>query len=458
MSVVANPFVLAEALLTTNRLGSGRELSHDLKSAIVDFNIYEDITKPYTTAQVSFADTKDTLSSLDIQGGEYLDIHIKPSSYSGSKGITKRFHVMKIEKGIRAGENSELVLLNCIDEVGFRSYMKNVNVLLEGSPLQIINRVCNEYLDTDLIHNEEKFEQIYKLIVPNLTPLQTIAWISRKAITTIGMPHFVFASFADDSMRYLDLEDMLNFDTLNPNSPFVYGFNASSSKNLYDFGTQTFSIKDYSYTDNHNIASIIEKGMLNGSHSYYDTMRNKEFVFEFKASSDLFAQMHEQNLFKSSQSRVPIAPDMTMDDEKLEEYTSRKVYNIGTSVPWNDGYTAYNERPNYSTYVNDATNEATRAFMGKDTLNWKFDVKHLGHIQGGVIDGAHMVGKKLKVIFSKPDPDLVDNTNGMVDLKKSGDYLITSVRHQMNKESYSIIVNGSKLATLDTQYMPTGAM
>ena len=66
MSVVANPFVLAEALLTTNRLGSGRELSHDLKSAIVDFNIYEDITKPYTTAQVSFADTKDTLSSLDI--------------------------------------------------------------------------------------------------------------------------------------------------------------------------------------------------------------------------------------------------------------------------------------------------------------------------------------------------------------------------------------------------------
>ena len=451
----ANPFIIERATLATNRLGSGREAAYDVKNAIVDFNIYESLAKPYTTAQVTIADTKDILSGLDVQGGEYLDIELNPAETSPGISLTKRFYVMSIKHGIRAGESSEAVLLSCIDEIGFRSYLKNVNILLKGTSLEMLLRITEEYLDTNIIHNEEKYEQIHKIIVPNLTPLKTMAWINRKAITTIGMPHFLFGSFADDNLRYLDLEDLLKHDTINPRQPFTYGFTASPAKVLLDFGNQTFNIEDYSYSDNHDIAKIIESGMLSGKHSYYDTLRNREFNFDYVASRDAFNYMFDADLFNDEQKRVPIAPAMTMDNLRLEQYYSRNVYNIGSSVPWEDGYTAYGERLNLGAYVNDTTNEAMRYFMGKDTLNWKFNAKHFGTLSSGTLDGAHFLGKKLRVIFSKADPDMVSANASHVDMKKSGDYLISSIRHQMSKENYNVIVSGFKLSTLNaSEYAP----
>jgi len=455
-SAVSAPFILKEAVLKTNRLGSGREVSHDIRAAIVDFNIYEGIHRPYTTAQVTFADTKDTLSSLDIQGGEYIDFLVESAHYIGEQGIRKRYHVTKIEKGVRAGENAEVVLLHCIDVIGFRSFLKNVNVLLEGTPLDMIVRIANEYLDTDVLHNEEKFEQIYKIIPPNMHPTKCMSWITRKAITTIGMPHFLFASFGDDALRYLDLEDILNFQTVNATSPFTFGFTSGNLQNLYDFGAQTYNISSYSYADNHDIAKIIDNGMLNGHHAYFDVLRNKRYNCDLKAS-EVFASMYNTDLFNEDQQRVPIAPAMTMDNEFLEDFESRKMYNVTTGGSWGDGgYTSYTERAEEDVYKSSTINTAIRNFLSKDSLTWKFSGKHFASLVGGTTDGAHLLGKKLRVVFSKADPDGMTMNRGEVDMKKSGDYIVTLITHHLNKESYNITCTGSKLATLNTSTYAKG--
>ena len=452
---IASPFILKKAVLATNRLGSATEVSHDIRGAIQDVNIHEHITQPYTVAQITFADTKDTLSSLDIQGGEYIDLLVEPANYQGIQGITKRYYVMSIEKGVRAGANAELILLNCIDEIGFRSYLKNLNILLQGTSLDMLVRISNEFLDTDIIHNEETYEQTYKIIVPNMTPLRTMQWIAAKAITQIGMPHFLFASFADKNLRFLDLERILTYDTVNPNTPFTYGFTSSNLQNIFDLESQTYSISSYTYHDNHNIGDIIKEGSLSGVHSYYDTLRNKEFKFEYRAA-DTFTHMFEADLFEDGQQRVPIAPAMTMDNELLHDFMSRKVYSMATTGAWNDGYNTYNERLDIAGYTADASNEAIRTFMKKDTLSWKFSGKYFGAISGGQYDGAHLLGKKLRVVFSKADPDHMNTTSAMVDMKKSGDYIITGVKHQLNKESYNIICTGSKMSTLNTSVFTKG--
>ncbi len=453
-NAAAVPFILKEAVLKTNRIGSGREISHDIRSAIVDFNVYEHITKPYCTAHISFADTKDTLSSLDIQGGEYIDILVESAHYSETPGIEKRFHVMKIAKGVRAGENAEVVVLSCIDEIGFRSYLQNVNVLLQGTSIEMLVRIAQEYLDVDLIHSEEKFEQLYKIIVPNYHPLKAMRWIARKSLTSIGMPHFLFSTFSDDALRYLDLEDLLAHETVNESTPFTYGFTAGNLQNLYDFGAQTYSISSYSYENAHDIGKIINEGALSGSHSHFDTLRNRQYTTEFRAT-ELFRLMFEIDLFDQDQQRVPIAPAMTHQNKRLEEFMSRKKYHV-TTGPFNDGFTAYGERTAKGAYVMDTSNEMMRYFMAKDTLTWTFSGKHFASLAGGKLDGAHIIGKKLRVVFSKADPDAMSSANAMVDMKKSGDYLITGVKHELNKESYNIVCTGSKLATLNSNTYATG--
>ena len=50
----------------------------------------------------------------------------------------------------------------------------------------------------------------------------------------------------------------------------------------------------------------------------------------------------------------------------------------------------------------------------------------------------------------------MSSSTAAVDMKKSGDYLITGVKHELNKESYNVVCTGSKLATLNSNIYSTG--
>jgi len=443
----ASPFIIEKALLSSNRTGIGRPpVSFDISKVITDIQIFEHLSKPYTTATIQFVDTADTISNIDLQGGEYFDLTIRSTSGSGVKKASKQYYITKIDKAIRAGENAEAVVFSCIDRINMRSHLQNVNEMIEGTPLQMVQHISNQYLNTDIVHNQEKYQQHYRLIVPNLTPLDTIDWVSQQAVTTIGMPSFVYGIWTDDKLRYTDLEDLLTYPALNPSKPLVYGFARDNANVPVDGDPVTYKILSYQYADNHDIFNIIDQGYLSAHHYYYDTMQNREYDVEFRASRDLFNPMVEKSLFARDQRRMPMAPEMSFDGFYLEEFESRNTFKMGSSSPWEDGYSNIGHRPNLGGYTNDVVNSATRAFMGKETMQWQVEAKHMGFID----NGAHAIGKKIRLLFGRADTDKGPNKDPGVDMKKSGDFLVMAIRHVFSKERYDVHMTGTKLGSLNS--------
>ena len=448
MSNTAQPFFIERANLVSNRTGLGNApVIHDITKAMVDIEIYEHLSLPYTSAMISFLDTADTLSSTDIQGGEYIELVIK--SHTEGTAIRKFYYITKIEKAVRGTENSEIVVFSCVDQINFRSHLTNVNIVLDGTPLQMIGRVAKDYLNTDILHNEEKYSQYHKYIVPNLTPLETMKWISQRAITTIGMPHFLFGIWADNDLRYLDLEELLFADAINKQRPFIYGMALASMGTGGDGGINPQRIINFNYEANHDIFNLIDQGYISGNHFYYDTMANREFLVDWRVSRDMFNPMIDQSLFKSGHQRYPYAPAATFDGAYLEEYQSRRTFRIATNRPWDDGYSVVGGRPSLAGYTNDIVNETMREFMNKDTLTWQIDGKR----QGQLSPGSHFIGKKIRCIFGRTMIEDTQTPNGKVDAKKSGDYIVMAVKHRLSKERYDIFMTGTKMGSLNTADM-----
>lgn len=449
MNHTSTPFLLRQASLGSTRSGTSNQISVDITEAVADISIYEHLNKPYTTATVSFVDNKDTLSSLDIQGGEYIDINIASTQDPMKDGVKKRFYITEIVGSTRAGDRSEMVVLNCVDKFHFQSYLQNCNDVLEGSPLEMIVEVAQKYFsDLNIVSTAETYKERHKVIVPNKTPLDALVWLNKMSITEDGLPYYLYSTLGDDYLRYYNLGELILQESVF--RPLVYGFQTGSSDlNTNDNIRNSIPISRFEYKNAHDIYKFIDQGFFRSNHSYYDMWANKAFGVDY-ACGDTFAAMHNNKIYKEGQTRYPIPSGLRLDnDVPAEGLVNRNMFSITTSRPYN-GYRSYSQRPTGSTYYDETTRKALKHFMTKDPITIQFDGKYLGLLSGMASDtfALHLIGKKLKVFFGQTTDGV--NASSLMDLKKSGEYIAYAVKHQLNRERYDVLVTGVKMASFDT--------
>ena len=72
------------------------EESLDLRNSVTDFDIFENLNKPYLTASMIFVDTSSIIEDIDILGGETVTIIIKSLKNDDTIPIIKKFYITKI--------------------------------------------------------------------------------------------------------------------------------------------------------------------------------------------------------------------------------------------------------------------------------------------------------------------------------------------------------------------------
>ena len=87
--------------------------------------------------------------------------------------------------------------------------------------------------------------------------------------------------------------------------------------------------------------------------------------------------------------------------------------------------------------------------MNKETMTWQIDGKNIGQIS----NGAHFIGKKIRLMIGRASTDDGMNGSGKVDAKKSGDYIVMATKHRFSKERYDIFMTGMKMGSLNTADM-----
>ncbi len=143
----------------------------------------------------------------------------------------------------KSNDSNELVVLHLVEERYYQSCLMSVNKVFKkvesrggfneggftSSATEIIQSLLREldqytsfkgdyYMSNELMYNREvppEFDGALKVCIPNLGVLDAVKWMCDRCVTPTGFPFYIYATMADDKIRFLDLDSMLNAATLN---------------------------------------------------------------------------------------------------------------------------------------------------------------------------------------------------------------------------------------------------
>ena len=438
-------FILQSVILNSSRMT--QEL--DLRGVVSDIHIYEHLDKAYLTADLMFVDSFKVADRLDIQGAETITITIKRSV--NSPEYVKRFVIKKINKAQKNNNGSETFSLRLIEEIAFKSNLYNINRSYEGSPSSIITAILKKYLNVDLkIAGNEDVQGNIKLIVPNMNVMETIEWIRNRSTTNDGYPFFCFSTLSSDNIYYSDLETLLKNTPLNDSYPMIY----SPSVSVAETNNRLFGIMAYSYADNEDTFSLVDKGLIGASYYFYDLLNSTYHKHKFNVITDI------ENTFKkfnARQDRLNVADNFVFDDLPLQEHDARHINRISTTGAYTTrtgGHNTFSQEINENNYRRSIIADATLNLMAKSKLTILTKGSEFLGATGSTVAEHYTIGNTLKIAFPANYPDLENKLS--IDPKKSGDYIIYAAKHSFSSESYNISFECTKIGNYNTDILPTG--
>jgi len=423
-------------------LNSSRaSFSLDIIDIITDFEVYEHIDKPYITGKLVVADTQRVYERFDFQGGETFKIQIQRDQNESIEPIKKTFIIDEVLHVAKSNETSQAIVFHLIEDIGFIDTLHNVNKAYQGQPQKIIQTISKDFLKKDVGSNaEDNVQNDMNVIVPNLSPLEAMAWIKNRATDKDGYPFFLFSTFALDKFMFYDLSTMLSEKPMNADTPYTY----SQSIELSEGPQRLFQIFDYKVKNVENLASLVNAGYVGANHNFYDITRAKNAEVKFDVHKDFYNRVDE---ISKRQNLPLISPNLEYEEKSISDFQSRNITNIfaGKNFENNKSLT---ESDNIGDHRRKVISNAMKLLLTKSPLEIVVNGREF-------LDGStnFTIGNNIKVVF-KANQD--DNPSTVIDRKMSGDYLIYSARHVFSKEKCYSILLITKIANYSSDDYPVG--
>jgi hypothetical protein len=165
----------------------------DIQNIFQELNIFDSILIPCISGNVLIADSLGLSSKLLFDGSEYLDVDISKSNETGFTNIQKRFRIYKQSDRTNSNQNSELYVLHFVSDEMVYSEQQKINQSYTGTYSQIALSVLQDYLKVNLNKvNVEKTEGIHSVVIPLLSPIDTMNWLTRRSVGRDKLADFIF--------------------------------------------------------------------------------------------------------------------------------------------------------------------------------------------------------------------------------------------------------------------------
>jgi hypothetical protein len=197
---IKNPteFELKSLVLTAS---GGNQI--DLREVMRELNIYEDLFTSTMTGSVFICDTQNLINTLPIVGAEYLTVtFIKPST---TWQLSKTFRVHKITDRRKNTPSAEDYMLHfCSEEMILNEAVKVSNSYKQMTVSDIIYDLAYNYLkiSPEKLQGSELPQTVglFDIVIPFWSPFFAISWLARMAKTSQSTSaSFVFF---EDSQGY----------------------------------------------------------------------------------------------------------------------------------------------------------------------------------------------------------------------------------------------------------------
>lgn len=407
----------------------------DIANSVTDLDIFEHLDKPYLTGMISFLDTEDIVGGLDISGAETVDIKVRVNSQI-AVSVKKTFYITKIITTGKGSTAGNAIVLHLIEDVAYKSNLFNVNKSYSGSPTDIINKISKSYLNKTIL-TSSKDNQDFKVIVPNLTPLNAMSWIKNKATTTKGYPFYLFSTFGQDELLFADLKTMMERPAVNVGEPYTYTESTIPSvDDNYPDKPRRRTILHYDYNNTENLFELIGKGVVGARHNYIDITKNEIKSIDFDLAKDVIKTFQDDGEVKKS----PLfSSQYNLNGKSFNDIQSRVISQIGGTDAFEKEKTL-SENDTKGMYKLNSISRAMYGLLMKQPI--KIRVNGIDFLQN---EGNNTIGNKLDVRFLR---NIVDQgaSDNRLDSKKSGHFLLLTAKHAFRREGYDISFTGVKLS------------
>ena len=428
----------------------------DLKAITGEVSIFEDITKGYLTAKIVILDDAAIVAEIsEMQGTETLVMEI--AGAEGNKSVTFRLHmkIVSIVSQTKVNDKASAYVINAISDHGYRNSLSKLSKSYTGHLEDTAEEILESHLelkvkrDSKYIGSEEKSIQgDVKVLIPYISPLESMQWLLERTTSIEGSPYFGWASMWDQEdvggqIRLGSFKTMLREGIAASNKNRTFKYSVASTMPNPTAEDQRFSIKSFEQNNRENTLNMTNNGTLGSRIMNLDTYTSQTMDRHF----DLGKYIES---LKSSVSNAPSLLRTAYDEKhkvkvegenKIASEHDARYTNMITSYGTYGWQNGYHDVTDPALLMNKIRKSATMSMLSKNIL----DVTVPGY---NLISEKISVGDVLLFIFDSQIVNDVGPEELKKDLRTSGFYLILRSRHIYTSTTHNTILSCAKVADL----------
>ena len=416
----------------------------DIEPFLVELNIEESLFKTSLTGSIVLADSYNIPEKFPIVGEETVNIDISLAGLDGRADETfytikpPPMHINSISGRFFSKPKAQVFTLELVSE----QYMSNIH--------SKVSRSYNDYLISDMVTDiyynylgdedktrpfrVEPTNQTESLIIPNLSPLEAIKWLTKRAIQVDG-----------NGVNYLFFETLSGprFVSLNKLSENESFFRYRLSARLDDpTGVENLAVgiqrinKIYFMGQFDKVDNAIN-GLYSSKLVTHDIVRKKITQHDFNGYNNFVGLNHagtfptiSSSNVETKSSEVPRTSFAPADDENAFPISTEKDLSSMTDshvvfYPKHNQLYAKNKSDLYDNKVEEWKLQRTSQIKSYDNITFIIEVAGNSLIR---------VGQIITIDIPSPESTDADKSSGdYFDKFLSGNYMITAIKHVFHK-------------------------
>jgi len=447
----AQEFQIKEATIFADRF----EEEYNITNYIGELSFFEDIERPYVTAQIVCMDDIGVFDEIKFKGTEQIRIEIRSVEEDlGDFGFTIILNLVSIIQKNKVGDRSEVYHLNCISPHAYRDAMVKVSRSYTGNPDSIAKAVLKNHLDveTDVSYmGAGSIATPIKVLIPYLSPLESAEWLLNRTSTVSGSPVFFWQTIYDqqdgvDRVRMGNLDFMMNVPAFNEDLHLTYSAASAQSVANKGLAEQAVTVKEIRVENIQDTMKLMHSGAIGANLQSLDTYTSDIFDRHYSIDEAL-GRLETMRIvpYNAEQNIHDRDAEMTFSGEtrKLSEWDGR-YFNTLTSYGTYGAVNSYHDTADQIEALNKIRVPAVRSMFFKNAIDITIPgisfFAQLGNGNSGV-----SVGDTVHIDFlnSNVDEDLESAYNEEL----SGKYLILRCRNIYTATKHEIVATISKLST-----------
>lgn len=433
---------IVEATIAAERFGGFDINTLDVRSLIAELNIFESLDKPYLTGTVVILDDKALFDSIQFQGTERFRVKMASQDDELNVVFERTFVMTGIERSRKANANakSSVYVFTLLDEHAFVGRINKVSKSYRGSLETIIAKIAaNEFkkdIDVSYSTGAPSIQTNINCIIPNMTALESITWLTKRATTQTGSSFFTYASMHDDNIRIGNLDIMLQQDAFNRKIPYTYNPSNVSQAESQSELEKTFTIKGITTSKLSNTLQLIENGSVTASYS--NTNLNTGQIFSQRYSIRKQLETLQNNGIIGQNQNV-FDGEFFVGDKQIDLYDAKRYHTVSSTGTYGRNK-SYHDETDETKFRKKIEGRAIKNHLFKNMLNVAVDGVGFIISKAGVGDIV-----RLNVVNDNTLVNDIQDESEVLDKRMSGDFLIYDTRHTFSGTQHTVSMNVGKL-------------